>query len=552
MPLASSVANERAGTIGSSHVHSLNDDCLIAIFYYVARDPLEPFYPREIETTKADQLICLTHVCQRWRGVVLDIPQLWADVAFVYPKGFPTLLGRARESPLRFANDAFGARKPIISNEQAHYMISHPERLRILEIHYQWPSLALAFAGKTMPILESLTFDYGGASDTDGEGNRFYFNERPIRAPLLKHAVFGTIYIPLIAPQLTSLHLGIADGLTGTFDLDSERFYALLKSSPLLESLSLHECFPEEAWANEESERVELPRLVKVDMTGYIAAIASMVDMIHLVNACSNISLTVYEVDEDGAADFACALAPFIQTALHDTLSVTGYLADRSNGHPGLRLFSSERTTKDSSIHDSYTLSVDVGSDEEDVDIMSFYQSIFEQLSEGQIRHLLVVHEEQENAFTWVDTIQPFHLPALSQSVDRISFQLENRGHVDPDFGEGLAPKFLLEDYKAYPSLTSLTLHGDGRHYAAATNPDKFGEFIQWLQKRRDRDIPLETIRLTGDVYNKRYQVDQSGTVWMGPQDWTVWQEVRSNGVRVIDERKLIPMSMAPHLLRAD
>ncbi|KZV66812.1 hypothetical protein PENSPDRAFT_77685 [Peniophora sp. CONT] len=94
-------------------LYTLNDDVLYEIFYaVVALEPpesMEEINPRTRYRAlqpyfHAEKLgwIRLTHVCQRWRDILLgpSMAHLWGRIAFTYPSiaAFPTLLSRSRNA----------------------------------------------------------------------------------------------------------------------------------------------------------------------------------------------------------------------------------------------------------------------------------------------------------------------------------------------------------------------------------------------------------------------------------------------------------------------
>lgn len=94
-------------------LYTLNDDVLYEIFYaVVALEPpesMEEINPRTRYRAlqpyfHAEKFgwIRLTHVCQRWRDILLgpSMAHLWGRIAFTYPSivAFPTLLSRSRNA----------------------------------------------------------------------------------------------------------------------------------------------------------------------------------------------------------------------------------------------------------------------------------------------------------------------------------------------------------------------------------------------------------------------------------------------------------------------
>ncbi|KZV69677.1 hypothetical protein PENSPDRAFT_686184 [Peniophora sp. CONT] len=537
MPLT--VGTASGGKTGPCHIHLLNDDCLTAIFYEVARHPPRGFNHTVVSET--DRLICITHICQRWRELALDLAELWAEVVFVYPKAFRTFLERARELQLKLEFDrrtyGFGIppRKRSLSEEQIDYIVTHPERLRVLDVKDQPISSALALAGITLPILEYLHFDYSDSEpylDCDGPS---------IFAPLLRIAVFGNFYMSLVAPHLIKLSLSVGDDWVG--EIDAHHLQTLLGSLSLLETLELENCLPPDGWDIVSEQRIKLPYLAKLHITGSLSAATSMVRTLEHINDYANVWLTITELEEtEDASHLAGTLRPHFDSVRHDTLSVSEYYSDPVHGYGASRLLRMWLSDKTDHSVNSYTVSIDVA--DSPLEIMDFYEGFFEQLSVGQIVHLTVCHEERLDEFDWEETLPAFQMPQLTHSVQSIHYHLEVQdahqfASETADFGSGLLPMFLLDNPVAYTSIVSVTLEGNPERYERATSADEVEKLLWWLDERAASNAPLKTLYLTGGAYKLPYE-EHSGTVNRS-RDWEVWNEV-GKLVQVIDERTLDAM----------
>ncbi|KZV69674.1 hypothetical protein PENSPDRAFT_753195 [Peniophora sp. CONT] len=507
-----------AGLIGPS-IHRLNDDCLTTIFHEVVYHA--PFSSVGFKWVKlrAYQLVRITHVCQRWRGLAVDLAELWADVVLEYPAAFLTFLERAREAPL----NTYTLTGRSISKEQVDYIVAHPERLRTLYIKDQPITAALSFAGSTLPVLDWLEFDY-----TDGEPH-FDIGERPFHAPLLKTARFWNLYTPFVAPCLTTLDMSVDRDKSA--EINVEDFRTLLKGLPLLETLFLQNCLSEEGWETESDERIELPHLDCLYITSSMSTIVSVIETLDRINDYAYISLVVLELeDKDDAAFLANTLRPYLESAPHDTLSMSGYYQDPIGGgdgspSPTLSIWSSDKKGRNSR---AYTLNMDVATGPED--IMSIYKSFFEQLSEGQIQDLRIYHPYRYNQFDWEQTLLAFHLPQFTQSVRTMEYILADVDEEEGDFGSALLPMFLLCKPVAYASLVSIRIRiDDSGSYARATSPDEMKRLLRWLRARAAANKPLRTLTLSNNTDN-RYEPHRL-------RDCEVWEEVKKY-VRVADERQ--------------
>lgn len=305
------------------HIHRLNDDCLTAIFYEVARYPPYGFNPTVFSET--DRLICITHICQRWRELALDLAELWAEVVFVYPKAFRTFLERARDAPLsmRFVGASYepGVSEQVHSKEHIDHIVAHPGRLRTLQLRNQPISSALAFAGITLPILEALHFDFSN------DGPYFDRHGPALCAPLLRSAVFENHFTPLVAPRLTSLSMIVDDAWE--YEIDAEYLQTLLRSLTSLEILWLENCLPADGWDIVSERRIKLPCLAKLQIAGSLSATTSMIETIDHINDYAYVELTIVDSEfgnEEDASSLASTLRPYLNSSRMIALVYTSIL----------------------------------------------------------------------------------------------------------------------------------------------------------------------------------------------------------------------------------
>ncbi|KZV69673.1 hypothetical protein PENSPDRAFT_686180 [Peniophora sp. CONT] len=446
----------------------------------------------------------------QWRGLALDLAELWAEVVFVYPKAFRTFLERARDAPLSMRSDGASYEPGPISS-------------------------ALAIAGIALPALEALHFDFRNS------GHYFDCRGPVLCAPLLRRAVFENYFTPLVAPNLTSLAIIIND--TWEYEIDAEYFQTLLRSLPLLEILWLENCLPADGWDIVSERRIKLPCLAKLQVAASLSATTSMIETIHHINDYAYVKLNIAEPEnEEDASSLASTLRPYLNSVRHDALWVSGYRSPS----PLIRMWKLSDKT-DHSVN-SFTLSISLA--DGPLNAMVFCENLFAQLSVGQIRDLTICHAQRLNEFDWRDTLSSFRLSQLTQSVQAIYYHLEVQDTGEwasaiADFGSGLLPMFLLEDPVYYTRIVSVTLVGDAQSYMRATSANELQEFmwgseperlLSWLRERAGNSVPLKTLRLTGSVY-KLVHEEHANAVEM-PQDWKVWEEVGKE-VQVIDERTL-------------
>ncbi|KZV66804.1 hypothetical protein PENSPDRAFT_700616, partial [Peniophora sp. CONT] len=262
-------------------IQTLHDDVLCEIFYSAAS--LEPpasltneaYQPRHLYTAHichlSDHLgwMRLTHVCQRWRNILLGtgMSRLWGRVAFTYPPitAFPTLFSRSRNALLDTFLRTPSASGQLVSfhSERMRAAADNLARTRSLQVRGSVSADLLGFFADpalSLPYLEELVlkFDYGSPiqlhdimhglappDETVGDalslGNIWINgpNARSASVELVRLksgvAVFHRLHLSL--PSLRHLEVRIYDDSTQISNL--QWLISLIRTSPLLETLSL-------------------------------------------------------------------------------------------------------------------------------------------------------------------------------------------------------------------------------------------------------------------------------------------------------------------------
>lgn len=240
---------------------TIPDDVLYEIFYTIAaRDPP----PGSVSSPHTNAIsmyptglgwIRLTHVCQRWRTILLGLSALWGKVAFTFHsiQAFATLLERAQSAPVDIT---------VIRGFQPSYWtiaaLRHLSRARELTMTSPSYNQLITFCRKSEPMpqlrhlylnlqytngdaimgvlpdsqvlhidaagLESAFFDFGTATTTRR-------NPPGISSP---RTIFSAWHFN--TPSLRHIDITIAD-VAGIFN-DFEWISRLLHASPLVKTLS--------------------------------------------------------------------------------------------------------------------------------------------------------------------------------------------------------------------------------------------------------------------------------------------------------------------------
>ncbi|VDB90609.1 unnamed protein product [Peniophora sp. CBMAI 1063] len=215
--------------------------------------------------------ITASHVCRRWRALLLNMPLLWAQIAGgVFPSReiCETIIERAGDRPLHFSQwreyrgehvtaESLASRAATVT-ELVH---SYNDRLQVLALRIvDAMTDADAILWRDFPELESLHLEHG--DDLAGLSCANAFN-----APRLRNLRMHDVVFAPNAPALRSLYVVFT---AGTYTLMPILLEALL-TTPLLEDLELQEAYNVDGDDEESavlSPQAKLPKLSTLTFTG--------------------------------------------------------------------------------------------------------------------------------------------------------------------------------------------------------------------------------------------------------------------------------------------
>lgn len=260
-------------------IDDLHDDILSLIFDELAR--LDP--PRWLRDAYRDNLlsshpdpsrrcyslgwIVATHVCERWRKILLSMSPLWAAIVCSLPKAFEALLDRARHAPLTVYIPTYNPESPERMKFILEVASSHTSDMRSLRCSIpagpQHDHARGVLSSGALPHLHYLGLDFAYKR---GKSSQRFKEMLHLDAPNLKTASLSGIRC-----QLTSLHLRSLEitkfGLCERNGL--EYFLQLLQNAPELEDLLFEiDCGPLAIAASSPESDVHLAHLKRLCACG--------------------------------------------------------------------------------------------------------------------------------------------------------------------------------------------------------------------------------------------------------------------------------------------
>ncbi|KZV63304.1 hypothetical protein PENSPDRAFT_758084 [Peniophora sp. CONT] len=514
-----------AEELSPSPVRRLDLDTLTAIFHEVVREP-------ENSQEAFKRLICLTHICHKWRVLGLGLAELWGDVAFVKAKNsemFNILLSRAQNAPL---SHPYPPAYPHSTNgafeEQIDYTLSHVERFRRLWHTdlggYDWAAVLLA---KTFPSLESITLVCHRVS--------LNLMQAPIRAPVLCSLYLTGFFVPFEAPRLVSLRIRTQSLPVLTFDNSYLR--EVLLSVPNLVELGLDGCLPIGIQAGDATSPIALSRLRFISLGGPSLSLWTLLRQLRLGNPESvMIHLELGGLADDADAEHLTnALKPYLGGSSRNTVCIE---PDGSSFFKACRLHSLD--AQQEALGPILLTLHDPSNFETQWMFSDLYERLCRQFYAGQIEHLEITISPKTSHYKRLSLVNATALlvPQLANSVHTVLYHIDTSEFPEQapmDFD--LVPRCLQwnQETPVYPKLERLILRGSETMYASAVTANRaLVELKGWLEYRIQLGKPLRTLTLQGEAYSSGLAPDPARLA----DDVAAWSPIRQI-VDVVDERKL-------------
>ncbi|KZV72499.1 hypothetical protein PENSPDRAFT_733544 [Peniophora sp. CONT] len=188
----------------------LPTDIIVQLFYALA-DVYPSRAPWRVRSSRGDLRggtpgslgwIVMTHVCQRWRGVGLDLSVLWADIVCAFPSAIKDIAQRTKTTPLTL--DLSWMREP---DDQLDAMdrLDLISRARTLEIA-EFSGLTLDSGNDSSRFLLNRTFSHLQSLSIILDNFTDHIAKRlnPVTATGLR-SLTTNVPLAIVAPSLTSL-----------------------------------------------------------------------------------------------------------------------------------------------------------------------------------------------------------------------------------------------------------------------------------------------------------------------------------------------------------
>ncbi|KZV66016.1 hypothetical protein PENSPDRAFT_756038 [Peniophora sp. CONT] len=149
--------------------------------------------------------IRMSHVCQKLRRIMLEMPALWATIAFSVPMGHAEILLRARSVPLTVSLLRLREKSSIVKSAEAHLVSARVIRLDlgIAAARAMFEPVAAA-PGKELGALEELRLSKKTATQVV---TKDMVELSCLRAPRLRHLRLYNYFVPTTYSCLETLNL---------------------------------------------------------------------------------------------------------------------------------------------------------------------------------------------------------------------------------------------------------------------------------------------------------------------------------------------------------
>lgn len=444
--------------------------------------------PREIRFRLG--WIYLTHVNQRWRRLLLAMPQLWAKVFSVMPESaLEETLSRAGDAPwhVNLDNNPHSQRyKRLMALAQ-----SHLERVRVLcnPNMFEW---SIALHDKHLPELIKLdvTQQYTESHDII------------IRSPSLEDCTLRYLPAQLIAPNLRRLVMRGNPGIPSS----TTQFLDTLSTLPYLEELELSLLAKEPlVWGDYQVSPVTLRRLRRVVLFG--TRNSDMIGFWHRLDLPENMpDLRITYRGNVGWGPVVDTFAPYLAREAYNALAfrqgtrdlfeLCAFTFDEVNmalRDPGIR-------------HLGVSLQIVPLSDSQTED-----------------------EEDEEDSEPYMQQVLPRMLLPLktkAENITHISFDTFNRFDMHDEFADPpYQPRVMLRDeLRAFASVTSVS----GRVYNFDFSILFVSDEDNWeTDSDEERDDEQESQDEDGD---KEFDGDSSESIALFPKLTTLTARIDESG----------------------
>ncbi|KAI0311813.1 hypothetical protein OF83DRAFT_718319 [Amylostereum chailletii] len=258
----------------------------------------EPEDDRLFPRTKARRWIVASHVCKRWREIVLDHATAWAEHVFSFSEEYvqSIILKRAGTAPLTFRY--YDREQNEDEERRFNLVLQHIHQIARLDVLLFQPTRATtlfqALCSNSLPVLEELVIDYAPPSM---DNPLFFFWTGPsFVAPQLRKCTLLDCYLQSWnVPSLEDLELRTARGRKSPGFPSFAQFLKSLRSSPNIRRLRTSSYIPS---ADAELHHpVHLPLLEKMDITdSTLDRIPALLSYLRLPSSCRRIWRTTMAV----------------------------------------------------------------------------------------------------------------------------------------------------------------------------------------------------------------------------------------------------------------
>ncbi|KAI0750586.1 hypothetical protein BC629DRAFT_1739459, partial [Irpex lacteus] len=226
-----------------------------------------------------------SHVCHRWREVMLGAPQLWATVWMTGPDCVGTMLARSQQMPLIIRCRQRESRvEPSEYTESLSLVLSHLSRVVTLDLINDASPTLLPDGSWTAPLMKELVIRGTVQVGNDTTPSELFYprlllNEMPSleKLKLYLELVWWNFNTNLIKPALRHLTLhGNAANCYGDFVIDN--VLDVLRQLPALETVDLRLAlpYPSRNPPNPDPALITLPNLRRLRICDSAAACSEL------------------------------------------------------------------------------------------------------------------------------------------------------------------------------------------------------------------------------------------------------------------------------------